>query len=65
MIRDMLLFIVFVTLFLVAGCIGPGQSTVSNDDWFRKQNAEFDRQHADHVKQSSDAVRDYQKYRNQ
>ena len=64
MIRAMLSIFTFATLLLVAGCSGSGQPTATNDDWFRKQNEEFDRQRANHIKQSSDAVRDYQRYRN-
>lgn len=64
MIRGILSLLVFTLLLLVAGCSAPGQSTANNDEWFRKQNAEFDQQRADHIKQSSDAVRDYQSYRN-
>lgn len=65
MVRCILHVFAFAALILVAGCTGSGQPTGNSDDWFRKQNAEFDRQHADHVKQSSEAVRDYQRYRNQ
>ena len=64
MIRRMLSIFVFVMLFLAAGCSASGQPTAIDDDWFRKQNEEFNRQRADHIKQSSDAVRDYQRYRN-
>ncbi len=55
---------ILIPLFCIAGCGAPEQSTSNNDDWFRKQNAEFDRLHADHVKQSSKAVQGYQRYRN-
>lgn len=65
MIRAMLSVFVLAMSLLVSGCAGSEQSTANNDDWFRRQNAEFDRQRADHVKQSSDAVREYQWYRNQ
>ena len=67
MIRGILLIFALATLLLAAGCSAsgqPGQQTATNDDWFRKQTEEFDRQRADHIKQSSDAVRDYQRYRN-
>ena len=68
MIRGMLSIFAFAVLLLTAGCSTSGQSgqsvVTTNDDWFRKQNEEFDRQRADHIKQSSDAVRDYLKYRN-
>lgn len=64
MIREMLSIVVFTTLLFVAGCSSSGQPVATYDDWFRRQNQEFERQRADHIKRSSDAVRDYQRYRN-
>lgn len=64
MIRDISIGFAFALLIFIAGCEAPGQPTAKNDDWFNTQNKEFDRQHAEHVKQSSKAVRDYQQYRN-
>lgn len=64
MVRGIAVYLVFVALVFVSGCGTPGQQTANNDDWFRKNNEAFERQHAEHVKQSSKAVQDYRRYRN-
>jgi len=64
MIRAILLVLFCAFVTTGAGCCGAGQPAAYNDAWFRQQNAQFERHHADHVKRSSDAVRGYLRYRN-
>lgn len=64
MIRRLLSVFALAVLILASGCGGTVRPTVNNDDWFRRQNEQFERLHADHVKESSKAVRGYQRYRN-
>jgi hypothetical protein len=67
MIRAMLAVLLPAVVFFIAGCGELRQSAApqpsSNNDLFRRQTERFDRQHADHVKNSSDAVRGYLRYR--
>ncbi len=64
MVRYALVGFVFTTLPFLLGCEAAGQRTPNNDDWFKRNNEAFERQHAEHVKQSSKAVSGYQQYRN-
>jgi hypothetical protein len=64
MIRSIIKGLVLTLLLSIAGCGASGQHTAVNDDLFRTRNDEFARNRADHMKKSSEAVRDYQRYRN-
>ena len=64
MIRSIITGLVLTMLLFVAGCGASGQHTGVNDDLFRTRNDEFAQDRADHMKKSSEAVRDYQRYRN-
>lgn len=64
MVRYGVICFVFVTLLAIGGCGASGQQTAGNNDWHRKNTEAFDRQRAEHVKESSKAVRGYQQFRN-
>lgn len=65
MTRVILSIFIFATLLPLAGCCASGGTTVTHDPGFRQQNEAFDRQRAEHMKQSSDAVGGYLRHRNQ
>lgn len=68
MIRVVLSVLILAVVLSIAGCGELRQSASpqasSNNIWFHQQTERFDRHHADHVKNSSDAVRGYLRYRN-
>ena len=64
MVRAIVWGLMCVFAVTAAGCCGSGQPAAFHDYSFRRQNERFERQHADHVKKSSDAVRGYLRYRN-
>lgn len=64
MIRVIFAGFVFCTLPIFAGCGTPGQYAANNDEWFRKNNEDFDRRHAEFITRGAQSVRDYQQYMN-
>ena len=65
MIRGIIVWFFFALLLSAAGCGTSGQQqAVVQDDGFRRQNEQFERDRADHMKKSSEAVRDHMRYRN-
>ena len=64
MLRVIIAAPLFVMALCAAGCYGSGKPAAYSDTLFRRQNEQFELQHANHVKKSSDAVRDYLRHRN-
>lgn len=64
MLRKAVSIFVFVFLLALAGCALQKSPPAANDTWFRQQQEAFDRQRAEHMRQSSEAVQGYQHYRN-
>lgn len=62
--RWMIAGFAFAAMLFVGGCDTAGRGGANDDGWFRKNTEAFERRHADHVKQSSEAVSGYQQYRN-
>lgn len=60
-----LIYILLITASIfICGCRGAGYQTAEAGNWFIRQNAQFERHHANHVMESSQAARDYLQYMN-